>query len=240
MKKTETVIMYADLDDDETLIDPIPVSLTYEGPASLIPYMNTADIKEDILDLHNGTAYHFYTRSNSFPVFSVYTARFENRNGQWQITPMMEEDRTAVDFAVSHYLNHGADDERDGKLISLEKAVNVFLMEESEDSWTKMCLQLYSSLLNQACVYLNSYEDDIGKNRGMRLIFTSRKAAQRLKTASRKVLPLELLIRDIVQDDSRSRGLAIMSDNGWYLSAILPKKALKEVYFLYLSEIAGS
>ena len=240
MKKTETVIMYADLDDEKTLIDPIPVSLAYEGPASLIPYMNTPDIKEDILDLHNGIAYHFYTRSSSFPVFSVYTARFENRNSRWLITPMQEEDRIAVQFAISHYLDHDADDERNGELISLEKAVNVFLMEESEDSWTKMCLQLYSSLLNQAYVYLNSYEDDIGINNGMRLIFTSRKAAQRLKTASDRVLPLELLIRDIVQDDSRSRGLAIMSDNGWYLSAILPKKALKEVYFLYLSEIAGS
>ena len=49
-----------------------------------------------------------------------------------------------------------------------------------------------------------------------------------------------LLIRDIVEDDAESRGLAIMSNNGWGMRALLPKDALRDIYTLYLSEVSGS
>ncbi|MBR3364042.1 MAG: hypothetical protein IKG53_04135 [Solobacterium sp.] len=223
------------VDDEDTDNSPHCIPMVYEGISSLIPLLNTADIREDIMDLKNGTAYHFYCRDTALPVFRVLISRYENG----EMVSLGNEDTAAVTFVRSHYLQTKEDDYEHGGLYSLEKAVNEFLMHEEEEVWARMCLQLYNCLLNGARVYLNSYEEDM-KRGGMRLVFTSCEAKDHVPTASQKTLPLELLIRDIVEDDAKSRGLAIMSDNGWGMRALLPKDAVRDVYALYLAEVSGS
>ena len=231
--KKKTVIW--SVEDTDTSASPRCIPLVYEGISSLIPLLNTAAIREDIMDLQNGTAYHFYCRDTALPVFRVLISRYENG----EMVPLSKEDMAAAAFASSHYLSEKEDDYEHGGLYTLEKAVNEFLMHEEDEVWARMCLQLYNCLLNGARVYLNSYEED-RKNGGMRLLFTSFEAMNQLSTASEKTLPLELLIRDIVEDDAESRGLAIMSNNGRGMRALLPKDALRDIYTLYLSEVSGS
>lgn len=215
--------------------------IAFEGAASLIPFLNTASIREDILDLHNGIAYHFYCREAKLPVTAVYIVRYEKKGSSWQAVDMREEnDMAAAQFAGMYYLRDEEDEYASGCLYALERAVCGFLMNEGEETWQQMCLQLYNALLNHACIYLNSYEEDMNRRNGMRLMFTSEEAKNRLATASMKVLPLELLIRDIAVEDTASRGLSIMPDNGWGIMVSLPKEAVQEIYHLYLMEVSGS
>ncbi len=227
-------------DDEKGFGKPQKAVIAFAGAVSLIPLLNTASIREDVLDLHSGISYHFFCRQAKLPVGTVYIARYEKKGSAWKAADMgHEEDLFAAAFAGSHYLKEEEDDFANGCLYTLERAVNTFLMDESEDTWGQMCLQLYNALLNNACIYLNSYEEDMKRN-GMRLMFTSKKAKERVSTASDKVLPLELLIRDIAEDDAASKGLSIMSDNGWNIMVTLPKEAVQEIYRLYLMEVSGS
>lgn len=228
-------------DDDQTFTTPERVRISYGGISSLIPFFNTADIREDMMDLKNGTAYRFFCRNGDLPVMSVLIARCEMTPSGWKMVNIgRQEDLKAAAFAISQYLRDGEDIYGRGQLRTLERRVNTFLMDNQEETWSRMCLQLYNCLLSGACVYLNRYEEDMNSRGGMRLMFTSQEAANWLDTSSSNVLPLELLLRDIVEDDSDSRGLAIMSDNGWQFTAVLPKEAVADLYHLYLSEVAGS
>lgn len=238
----EQMITIWRLETDENDKPGVPENLrtAFTGPSSLIPFLNTADIQEDVMDLHDGTAYHFLYHRAPLPVWSVYIVKYVRTSSSWRTADLIPDDIAAAVFARSHYLNVEENDFANGQLISLGRAVSCFLMDEGEETWSRMCLELYNCLLNQACTYLNGYSDDMETRGGMRLMFVSREVKQRLETASPKVLPLELLIRDIAEDDAESRGLAIMSDNLWQFTAILPKETVQQLYALYLAEIQGS
>ena len=240
MTKQILTLWRLEADDKNGFGSPQKTGIAFEGTASLIPFLNTASIREDILDLHNGLSYHFFCREAKLPVTTVYIARCEKRGSGWQAADMTEEDISAAAFAGTYYLKSEEDDFAVGELYTLERAVCGFLMNEGEETWQQMCLQLYNALPNHACIYLNSYEDDMKNRNGMRLMFTSSQAKDRIRTASTKVLPLELLIRDIAEEDTASRGLSIMPDNGWGIMVSLPKEAVREIYHLYLMEVSGS
>lgn len=241
MTKQILTLWRLEADDGKGFGGPQRAVIAFEGAASLIPFLNTASIREDILDLHNGISYHFYCRDTKLPAAAVYIARYEKKGSSWQAVDMSEErDMAAAEFAGMYYLRDEEDEYACGRLYTLEKSVCGFLMNEGEDTWQQMCLQLYNALLNRACIYLNSYEEDMNRRNGMRLMFTSEEAKNRFATASPKVLPLELLIRDIAVEDTASRGLSLMPDNGWGIMVSLPKEAVQEVYHLYLMEVSGS
>ena len=125
------------LETDENDKPGVPENLkvTFTGPSSLIPFLNTADIQEDVMDLHDGTAYHFLYHRASLPVWSVYIVKYVRTSSSWRTADLVPDDIAAAVFARSHYLNVEENDFANGQLISLGRAVSCFLMDEGEETF---------------------------------------------------------------------------------------------------------
>ena len=88
------------LETDENDKPGVPENLkvTFTGPSSLIPFLNTADIQEDVMDLHDGTAYHFLYHRASLPVWSVYIVKYVRTSSSWRTADLIPDDIAAVGY----------------------------------------------------------------------------------------------------------------------------------------------